>query len=1020
MKKLIVLLTTFMLLSISCYAQTRLVKGTVVDKSGLGLPGVSVSRVGKPGGAITNIDGKWKMKVSNDDILEFSFMGMVTQKVKVGIQKVINIVMKDNRVLIDEVMVVAYGTADKESYTGSASVVSDKEVLRSSGSVAKKIQGNVAGVQVMGESVRIRGFGSLDASSSPLYVVDGVIDAPYPNDEEIQSISVLKDASSTALYGSRGANGVIIISTKLGERDTNPMLTVKYEKTVEKLIEPDWDIMDASQYFKLHLQGANYDYDDLMSNIKFNPYNINRPYKKNSSGKWELDSKAKLLYNSDWKNRALKMASKDEVFISMQGGSSKANYSVSAKAYNYNGNISPINSKGINSRFNLKADLNDRITLSINASVKYSEGSTSSATSATETNHLYLSYVLSPVAPIYSGTRTIDPSTGNFKYVYRLDENGNKIWDWTNYNYQDYNPLALMEMDKDNSYYYTTFISPTLEVKLIDGMTYIARGAGNITTNKGSYWQNPFHGSGQTEKGLSQRSTWHARDWTFLTSLNYKFRLGDNNFNMFLGFESNKYTYESFYGEAKGYPIGDLSTELSSGSTPKEVGSSTTETSMLSYISNFEYNFHKKYFITASFRRDGSSKFGPNNRWGNFWSLGWSWRISEESFLLDIPWMNNLKFRGSYGVLGTNAVNSYQYGNYFSFGANYGGRTGIVHTGLPNINLGWEQSNNLSVGVDFDLFYGSRLSGTIEWYYRNTDGLLFDVPTPITTGFNSILKNIGEMYNTGYEFSLKGKILTGSIKWNANATISTVYNEITSMPVKRSIFSTKIWEVGGSRYDFYLKEWAGVNPDNGDPLWFCDKSSGIDDVTGKKMMIDGRYVTNRYSHAPKYKLGKSVPSLYWGFTNTFELSGFDFSFQFIGASGHKIYDGRYKRFMHDGSSKLANLSTDALNAWTPENRHTEIPRFRFANTNKSASASSRWLVNGAFIKLKNISMGYTFPHGFCDSLGIDSFRLYTTFDNIFSISDYKSGDPEISFSGKSYGYTLPTSLVMRFGLSINF
>jgi TonB-linked SusC/RagA family outer membrane protein len=1020
MKKLIVLFTTLMLMSITCYAQTRLVKGTVVDKSGLGLPGVSVSRVGKPGGAITNIDGKWKMKVSNDDILEFSFMGMVTQKIKVGMKKVINIVMKDNRVLIDEVMVVAYGTADKESYTGSASVVSQKEILRSSGSVAKKIQGNVAGVQVMGESVRIRGFGSLDASSAPLYVVDGVVGAPYPNDEEIQSISVLKDASSTALYGSRGANGVIIVTTKLGERDTDPEFTVKYEKTIEKLIEPDWDIMDAGQYFKIHLQGANYDYDKLLDNIVYNPYNINRPYKQNSSGKWELDPKAKLLYNSDWKDRALKMANKDEVFISMNGGSTKANYSVSAKAYDYNGHISPINSRGINSRFNLKADLNEKITLSINASVDYTEGSRSSSTNATENNHLYLTYVLSPVAPIYSGTRTIDPSTGDFKYVYRLDANGNKIWDWTNYNYQDYNPLALMDMDKDQSYSYTTFISPTLEIKLLEGMTYIARGAGKISTYKSQYWQNPYHGSGKTEGGLSQRNTNHIRDWTFLTSLNYRFSLGDNNFNIFLGFESNKEMYENFYGEAKGYPIGDISTELSSGSTPKRVGSSTVESSMLSYISNFEYNLFKRYFITASFRRDGSSKFGPNNRWGNFWSLGWSWRISEESFLLDIPWMNNMKFRGSYGVLGTNAVSSYQYGNYFSFGANYGGRTGIVHTGLPNNYLGWEQSNNLSVGLDFDLFYGSRLSGTIEWYYRNTDGLLFDVPTPITTGFNSILKNIGEMNNTGYEFSLKGKILTGDFKWNANATLSTVHNEITKLPIKQTIFSTKIWKVGGSRYDFYLKEWAGVNPDNGDPLWYCDESTGINDVTGKKMKINGRYVTNKHSKAPKYNLGKSIPSVYWGFTNTFEVSGFDFSFQFIGATGHKVYDGRYQRFMHDGSSKLANLSTDALKAWTPENRHTDVPKFRYANTSQSSNVSSRWLVDGSFIKLKNISMGYTFSHNICDSMGINSFRLYTTFDNIFSISDYKSGDPEISFAGKSRGYELPTSMIMRFGVTINF
>lgn len=985
------------------------------------MPGVSVSIVGTTTGVSTDIEGKWTLKVSNSDILEFSSMGMVTQRVKVNTNNRINIVLKENRVLVDEIMVVAYGTAKKESFTGSATSVKKEEVVKIAGSIGKKIQGKVAGVQVIGGDIRIRGFGSLTAGATPLYVVDGVVGSPKPNDEDIETITVLKDAASTALYGSRGANGVIIIQSKKGNKNSKPVFTVKYEKTFNKLIEPQWNIMNAAQFFKMHFQGAGHDYTQTLTNITHNPYNIDKPYKQNADGKWILDPKAKLLYDSNWKEKALKISQEDQVYVAVTGGTETTNYHWSAKAFDYKGHTEPSFSKGVNTRFNFKSELNERVTVTMNTRIGYSEGNSSYTSKANENNKLYLSYILSPVAPIYAGTRTIDPSSGLYKYVYDLDAKGKKRWDWGNPNYKDYNPLALMKMDWDKSYSFSAYVAPQIDVKLIDGLIYTARGSVFFSTSKGDYWQNPFHGSGQTETGLSQRSTSHTKDWNFHSSLKYKFELAnDHHFNLFLGYEVNDRDYESFYGQSKGYPLGDITTELNSGQEPKKVNSYTSGRAMISYISNFQYNILRKYFISASFRRDGSSKFGPDNRWGNFWSVGGSWRISQESFMENVEWINNLKLRASYGVLGTNSIPDYKYGNYYSMGANYMGAAGFYHTGLPNYMLGWEQSDNYSAGLDFDFFGDSRLTGTFEYYYKNTDGLLYDVDIPVSTGFPSILKNIGEMHNTGIEIELNAKILTGNFKWNANATLSTVKNKITSLPVKQYISGTKRWIVGGSRYDYYIQEWAGVNRTNGDPLWFCEKNDGIKDASGKDIMVDGRNVTNLYDKAQKYNLGQSTPEAFWGFTNSFEFKGIDFSVQLIGAWGHKVYDGRYATFMHDGSGKAGNLCVDALDAWTPNNKDSKLPKFVYLNTNKSNDTSSRWLVDGTFIKFKNITLGYTLPIDVAESLGLTRLRMYCTIDNLYSISDYKSGDPEISLAGVSSGYTLPTSTTLRFGININF
>ncbi|RKE03786.1 SusC/RagA family TonB-linked outer membrane protein [Marinifilum flexuosum] len=995
-------------------AQSREVSGIVTSaEDGLSIPGVSVIVKGTTIGTSTDFDGKYSINVpEGESILVFSFVGMTAQELAVK-GSTMNVVMQPASVDVDEVMVVAYGTAKKESFTGSASVVKKDDIVKVSGGIGKVIQGKVAGVTVMGGDIRIRGFGSFSASSSPLYVVDGVVGAPKPNDEDIENFTVLKDAASTALYGSRGANGVIIITSKKGKKDKKPTFEVKYQHSVEKMIEPEWELMNAGEYYQHQFKGMvnyvgesrAYTYFNYYMNNK-NPYNMAEPFNLDGS----LKEGAKLLYDTNWKDEALENASKDEIYVAASGGSENSNYHWSARMYKYDGFVRTSKSKGANTRFNYTIDLRDNLKVNVNSTISYYEGSGTYTTKANENNHLYLSYVLSPAAPMYQ-LNQIDNGDGTHSYEYVLDKQGNRVYDYSNPNYKNYNPIGLMEADFDDNYGFSAFFAPSITYEVIDGLTLKGQLSGRLNTRRGDSFQNPYYGSGSTENGLSTKETYHTMDWTMHTSANYKFEVGDDHsFDVIVGYEAADYDYQDFYATKNGYSLGDISTELSTGNSPRYAGSSTTEVGLISYLSNLNYDFRDKYYMSASFRRDGSSKFGEDNKWGNFWSVGFSWRISEENFL-SADWITNLKLRTSYGVLGTNDIGNYKFGDYYSLGANYGGITGVSHTNLPNAQLGWEESDNFSVGVDFDLF-DSKLSGTIEYFNKNTDGLLYNVPLPTTTGFPSVLMNIGEMQNSGFEMELSGKILSGEFNWNADLTMTYIKNEIKSLPVDQVIQGTKRWIAGDSRYEYYIREWAGVDPEDGRAQWYMDQENA--DGTVEKVK------TKSYSKATRYNMGQSTPKFFFGLNNNLSYKGFDFSVQTVAAFGHKIYDGQYQTFMHDGSGKATNLAKDALNSWTPENTNTDIPKYRWANNTSSNSTSSRWLVDGDFVKIKNITLGYTVPERFLDKMFLNYARVFMTVDNVHSFSDYKSGDPEISLAGVSNGYSFNPATTYRMGINIKF
>lgn len=1009
-------------------AQSREITGTVTSsEDGMGIPGANVIVKGTTVGVATDLDGKFLINVpEGNNVLTFDALGFTPQEIKIS-GSVINVVLASSSISLDEVVVVAYGTAKKSSFTGSASVVKPKALQNVSGGVVKALQGTVAGVQVVGEDIRIRGFGSFTADATPLYVIDGIAGAPMPNDTDVESITVLKDASATALYGSRAANGIIMVTTKKGDSDKAPVFNAKYQFGVKQYIKPKYDLMNAAQHYNInwiglknqHLNGnrgdetgaINYANDNLASNFKdHNPYNMTNPFNNDGS----LKDGAQLLYSTDWRDEILRTATFHDANISVSGGSKRSQYYWSANYYDSKGLIESDNYTDFVNKFNFSADLRDYIKVGINTSAKYYTSGDVYLEKANENNLLYVATQMTPVVPLYLLKKNVN-ADGSWTYEKDLDINGDAQYEWSNPTYQNYNPIALMKMDPRDKKSFNIFIAPWLRLQPMKGLTINANASSLLVSSRYDRFQNPFFGSGATEKGLSFKGSVFSTKWTSHLSANYQFDLNENHgFEILAAMEAEQYEYKNNWGNSKGFPLGDVSTELNIGAKPKSTSSETLETGLISYFSNIKYDYKDRYYISASFRRDGSSKFGPDHRWGNFWSVGASWRLSEEDFIKDIEAINDMTVRASYGVTGTDAIGSYKFGDYYSLGETYMGNPGMVHTRLPNPDLHWEQNENLTIGVEFRAF--NFLKGTIEYYTRNTNDLLMSVPLPVTTGFKEIFKNIGEINNQGFEIELNSTNYKNvDFTWSTTLSLTYNKNEITSLPQAEMIDGTKRYVVGGTLYDYYLREWAGVDKLNGDPLWYMDEVDANGVKTGK------RALTNDYSAADKYNVGKSTPDLFGAIGNNFEYMGFDLGIQLYYSLGGEIYDGLYAGYMHDGADGSGGqMSVDALDFWTLENTNASLPKYVYDNTSKSNSTSSRWLVNGDYLKIKNIAVGYTLSEKSIKRFGLSYMRVFATVDNIYTFSAFKSGDPEMRLSGVGTSYAMPNTINYRLGLTVRF
>ena len=1019
-------------------------KGSVLSaEDGSGLPGVSVVIKGTTIGTSTDIGGNFSIKANEGDILIFSFMGMVPQEFTIVDNKPIEISLSPDALQVDEVMVVAYGTAKKESFTGSAEVVKSEDLIKtSSGTVSKALLGKVAGVQVSahsaaagdGADIRIRGIGSANASSAPLYVVDGVANAPIPNNNDIESLTILKDAAAASLYGSRAANGVVVITTKKGKGKTK--VNVKYRQTLGQRSKSKFELMDANQYMAKAWEGlynqeryikgnesgaAQYAHDNLFSTVKYNPYvtnnngeniAINQPFDNNG----KLVKGAKLLYDTNWLDEVYRTGITHDAHVSLSRGSDRGSVYGSFAYFDQKGILIGNDYKKFNYTLNTSYKITEKLEFTINTNGRYYEGR--------ENRSLWDVYTFSPVTPVYERAGiTTDKYDDKYSYGDIMqDASGRNMYHWNkNYYNREKNPLAEVDNYEEGYDGMTIFVSPSLVYKPLDGLMFSAKGSAKFKTKNESYFYDSVHGAGVKDKGRGTK--YHTNYRTLASTLMavYEKDFGRHNIKATAVYEVEEFQKKYLGARGKDYPMWEINNELGAAQEKDFISSSTNELAMISYLGQLEYGFADKYYLSGSFRRDGSSRFGPEKRWGDFWSVGATWRLSEENFIKDISFINNLKLRGSYGVNGNDNLldqdgNTLYYPWQSSYGLDgqYNGKKYAYLDQIGNKTLAWEGNINSNIALEFKLF--QKLWGTIEYYQRESDRLLLFKKVPSSSGADSRMENVGRIKNSGLELSI-GSILidNDSFKWNVNFTYTQNENEILEWYGDNWSGSGQTFrEEGGSMYNLRMKKWAGVDSQTGSPLWYKKILDGNDKPTGKTA------ITNDWEDASMYDAGDAAPTFFGAITNNIEYRNWDFSMMMYYSVGNYAYNNIKGMVNSDGAQPLFNLEKEVANSWREPGRNSENPMYVTNDASRAWWRSTRFLQRSDFLKIKNLTLGYTFKKEKLERYNIKNLRLFLMGENLYTLTDFTGYDPELSLNGDTNGNIVPPMTSITFGIDISF
>jgi TonB-linked SusC/RagA family outer membrane protein len=1024
MKNIIKSLFLLLIVAMPAMAQNIQVTGTVIDRvTDETLPGVNVVVDGTSIGTVTDIDGRYSIKVTDkNSVLVFSFIGMETKKEKVNGRKVVDISLSQSLNNLDEVIVVAYGASTKEAYTGAAKVVKNDVIEnRPVTNFQKALQGTTSGLQVTSSSgqpgstatVRIRGIGSLNAGSAPLYVLDGVpmsgsISDLNPND--IESITVLKDAAAASLYGSRAANGVIIVTTKQGKKGTTN-ISFTAQTGISSRISNGYGLMNSTQFYEHTWQGiynrgledgmpisdaVKYAHDNVESVVGYNPFGISDPLDDNG----KLKPGTQVLTDTDWRDEVYHTGIIQDYNLNISGGSENTKVYFSMAYFNDSGTTIGSDYSRYSGKINVSHKVNDFITAGMNNSYSFSSTNAPPGGSGFA-NPVRSAEVINAATPIYNPDGT---------------------YNWENTAVFDFNPIGLSELDV---YKYTTgwaMINAYLNFQILENLTFRTTGSFDYTGTDNVNYYNPEHGNGAGVNGRSTMTRSTNKAWNISNIFNWRPSIGENHFDVILGQEAHGEQYSPLTAGVTDFSIpGQI--DLIWGAQPQTPSSSTSEWYMISYLGQAKYNYAGKYYTSASVRSDGSSRFGKNNKYGLFYSLGASWIITKEDWMPETNWLDHLKLRASYGTSGNNNIGNYASLGLYGGGANYGGYPGISPVQLPYEDLTWEKIASANVGIEFNMF--NRLSGNLEYYNRKSDALLFSQPLSASKGFGSIMTNLGAMLNSGFEADLNYDVVKGS-DWHYSIgfNISTNKNEILDINTESIKSGTKIIEVGGDIYQFYLREWAGVNPNNGTPMWFTNVDSDDDNNSTeptssyKDPLGSGRMVTSEYSDSERVRLGSALPDFYGGISNSLSYRNFDLNFYFYYSLGSQVYNYDYAINMHDGTSLGYNLSTDALNAWTPNNKFTDVPKYVANNQSNSSQLSSRYLEDASYLRLKNVSLSYNIPSNIAKKMRMKTMRVYVTGENLWTLTNYKGFDPEVGINGVTSS-SIPGVKVISFGLKMD-
>lgn len=1047
MKKILLGFVFVLLASVSVMAQNKTITGRVTSPGEPeGLIGVNVLVKGTTIGVVTDLDGRYTLLVPESaTTLVFSYIGYRSVEEQIGNRSEINVVMEEDSQNLEEVIITAYGTADKGNFTGSAiALKADQIANRPINNVVNAIEGQAPGVITTSASgqpgstpaVRIRGIGSVNSSSSPLYVVDGV---PYDgalsnlNPEDIEDMTILKDASSSALYGSRAANGVIMITTKTGKKN-KPTFNLRLQQGISSRALPEYDRVNADQYYPLVWESlrnsqlgngasgadaAAFASNNLIDILGYNIYNVPNDQIVGLDG--TLNPNARNNFQGlNWFDELERMGDRKEYNMTYSGGSEKTDFYTSFNYLNEKGFIIQSDIERFTGRLNVNTQATDWLKTGINLSATLSEGNNArDGGSSSFVNPFFTARSMGPIYPVFAQNM----QTGGFI----LDEFGNKIYDLG-----DLEDLGLPSRGA-GAYPGRHVVQETLlnvdrfdrdvissrayvEAKFLKNFTFRTNIATDITSLLNIGYDNTVVGDG-APAGRTRRENIRINSLTFNQLLTYTNTFKEKHFVEVLAGHEN-YDYQvnrQFISKQDQILAGNI--EPDNFVTINSATGRLDRDRIESYLSRVNYVYDDKYSFSASLRTDASSRFFEDVRWGTFFSVGAAWSIDQEDFF-DSNFFQMLKLRASYGEVGNNSIlnsgggqNYYPWQALYDLGFNNASEPGILQASLSALDLEWESNNTYDLGIDFA--FANRFTGALEYFNRESQNLIFDVPLSLTTGLESRFLNIGTMSNRGIEFNIGGDLVrSGDFRWNANVNVSTFENEFKELPFDEQIEGTKKYVVGRSIYDFWLRDWYGVDAETGEGLYRAEEYAEDDP---RDRIVNGDTLTTNFQNARFHFAGNATPDFFGGLTNTFTYKGFSLNILMSFAVGGDIYDGIYAGLMSadpDGGA----LHVDILNRWQQPGDVTDVPKMDVTGAAQTNVASDRWLTDASYLNLRSVNLSYTFPRTLLERWKMRGATVYVAGENL----GWLSGRSGMYVSGTFSGTTSNTFTPARtFTLGVN-
>ena len=1024
-------------------AQNRQISGTVSDANGHPVAGATVIVDGTSLGTTTNTAGEYTLSAPVNGTLVVTFVGFEPQQLPIAGKTRINVTMKEDAQAIDDVIVVAFGTAKKEAFTGSAAVIKSDEIAKvQTSNVATALVGRVAGVQTSSTSgdlgktpsIRVRGFGSINAGKEPLWIVDGM---PYEGDlnnlntNDIESMTVLKDAASNALYGARGANGVIMVTTKKA-KSGDAVVTIDAKWGVNSKALEEYDVITSpAQYYETHFK-ALYGYyaqtnpaakayalasSGLTSNgtggLGYNVYTVPEGQALiGTNGKLNPNATLgrKIIYNGqeywltpdDWIDEAYQSAFRQEYNVNISGATERSSFYASLGYLDNTGIIKSSALERYTAR--LKADYQAKKWLKVGGNMSYahfsnSNGNSNEGSASSTANIFAFSAQMPPIYPVY-----IRDGSGRIM----VDDNGYQMYDYgdkgnaglTRPLLPGANGLQTSWLNKKKAEGNAFSGSGFVDISLYKGLKLTVNGSTNIDETRTTYLNNQYYG--QFAEAGGTISKYHTRDiaYNLQQILNYNETFGKHNVGLMVGHE---------YYQKKYYYLSGTKSKLFSYDNEELGGAVVDGAGAHSYIDDYnsegyfmraQYDYAGRYFVSGSYRRDASSRFHPDHRWGNFWSVGAAWLLNQENWF-DAPWVNMLKLKASYGSQGNDNIGNYLYTDTYSI-ENNNGEIAVLFGQKGNPNITWETNTNLNIGTEFG-FWNNRLSGSVDFFNRKTSDMLFAFSVPSSLGYSSYYANVGDMVNRGVEVELNADLIrTKNVLWSFNLNLTHVKNEVTYLAPEHKSTTVEGYKgyIDGSYfvgeglplYTYYLRSYAGVYPETGASLWYKDVKGDDGKITRTK--------TSDYTSATRYLHDSAIPSVYGGFSTSVSAYGVDFSISFNYQIGGKVYDSGYASFMSSpyGTTVGTNYHKDILKAWTPENKGSDIPRLQYGDQ-YTTSVSDRFLTDASYLNISNINVGYTLPSKITQKFGVQKLRVYLACDNVVYWSKRQGLDPRYSFTG---------------------